>query len=196
MLSRRFPDSQESWLLIEEKRMTPREDTLCAILAVLIDELNHNIVEGSKYVSAVLLILKKKELSRTVIDFVADRYLGIYQKGCRLHLILRNSDALRAAIGVVGLGASPKVIEKVVKEAAKFGYIEAVVSLTQNSLHRDPSENEVFYLVHAYIDDKACQSDGTEKQLNDLARKYLSSEQAAYIQATLEKFNEDFRNSD
>lgn len=176
--------------------MTPREETLCAILAILIDELDHNLVEGSKYVGAVMLVLKKKELSRTVIDFATNRYLDIYQKGCRLHLFLRNSEALRAAIDVANLGASPKVIEMVVKEAAKFGFIGAVMSLTLNSLHREPDENEVFYLVHAYIDDRVCQSDSTEEELNALARKYLSREQAAYIEATLEKFRTNFRASD
>lgn len=177
--------------------MTPREEVLCETLAVMVDEMGTNIIEGAKCKDAVLTVLKKGNRSTTtIVDFVTNRYLGIYQKGRRLHQLFRNSDALRAAIDVVDLGASPKVVENVVKEAAKFGFIGTVMSLTLNSLGREPSEDEVFYLVHAYIDDKACQSDNTEEELKALARKYLSSEQAAYAESLLEKFNAEFRNSD
>ncbi len=177
--------------------MTPREEVLCSTLAILIDEMEYNIVEGTKCAAAVSTILEKGSgIGTTVVNFATERYLMLYTKGRKLNHLFRNSDALRMAIKTAGLGASKATAERVVREAAKFGWNIAAQNLAKLILGRDLNAQEVTWLVDAYIEDRACQSDETERELVLLARKHLSKEKATLVEKRLEEFKKEFQDSD
>lgn len=178
------------------KRLTRKDRVLCASVKILAFVIQDDILRGSDYVDAILLISEKADQPIAIRDCAARCYLNIFSRSKKERLsFLVNSDALRAAISMTEHGVCHDTAEIVVHEMCKFGWTSAEV-LSLKLLGRGLNQKEVIELVDAYANDGATQSSSCEDELNRLARKYLSSEKAAYVQTRLEKFGSDFRHSD
>jgi len=144
----------------------------------------------------VLLLLEKLKPPPLVVDFVALRYLKIFQRSNQGWKLLSNSDALSAALKVVYFGASKGVKERIVREVAKNGWHRAEEA-SQKLLGRNLNRKEVFLLVTSYVKDRGSQSSSSEDELMRMAHEYLTIDDAREVERLILEFRKEWdRTSD
>jgi hypothetical protein len=139
----------------------------------------------------VLLLLEKLKPPPLVVDFVALRYLKIFQRSNQGWKLLANSDALSAALQAVYFGSSKGVKEKIVREVAKNGWHRAE-GAAQKLLGRNLNKQEVFWLVNSYVKDRGSQSSSSEHELMRMAHEYLTLEEAREVERLILEFRQEW----
>lgn len=142
-------------------------------------------ISGPNY-AAIHSILAYRKVSTTVVDAVVMKCLELYKQS-RL-----NHEAHGQASYFLEYGASRSVVEKVVAELAKSGFIGCIEDVAHVYLRRGLLPEEVHALVDNYCNDTAGQSSSTEDELMRLANRYLPAAQVAATRRKLSKFREVF----
>ncbi len=146
--------------------------------------------------AAVEIIVSKMNLLQSTVDFAVGKCLEIYERGKNDPFDIHNFDALNAAIKLLRYGASREMIEKVIGAVAEHGWHGRIEGLAQKFLGRGLTPAEVKALVHHYVNDKGSRGSDTEEKLLEMARKYMSPEDAAEIASQIQHFVTEFEEQD
>lgn len=129
--------------------------------------------------------------STELADLAVNAYLDRFERGPKR--LLRETDAITYALRIAERASvSAAVAERVVSCVAQAGWHGRLEWAAQELCGRDPTPQEVVWLIDTYVNDLAVQSSNAVKVYGDYARKYLPPGQAAVQIERIKQHDEDF----
>lgn len=174
-----------------------KHEALAAISVLLPLEFSDNVHGKDAVVELICATHKtqQREIASRTIDMLLDRFEN--KRASRRHLYVPEVGLLVRALRLSLLWVpNAATAERLVQSAAHQGFNSWFPGLPTRLLGRDPSVDEVVALVSAYVNKTGSQCTQEEERLKDLARKYLSPEDAARQCDRIRLFVEEWNKND
>ncbi len=137
------------------------------------------LVSGKDHYPAIKALLARTKVKPKAVSATVRLLLAKLTTSLGGNRFMQNYDSLVFALELLPLCELNRgLIDTVVKAAAQAGFCGRFPSLPKRMLGRNPDTEEITLLVSAYVQNKAVQASDVEKKLEQMARTFLSEEEA------------------